>query len=184
MPDDHTSPRFAELIGPVTPLKDKAQHPGFAPQRPASASLPRRRQAAQGARTAPRARGEVVCFNFDNIPAERFLAMQRGELPFARILDLHGYYVAEALTLLDDALYQRQNRRREIWLIIHGKGRNSPTHDRAPLKQGVVDLLCQHPAVAALCSLHDSDRESGALCIDVHIGPSPRHARKPNPNKS
>lgn len=165
MPDDI---RFAELIGAVMPISHKAQHPDFAPTPAPSPSLMRKRQAAQGARAIPKRSAGGVRFNFDDIPAERFAAMQRGDLPFARVVDLHGYFVDEGVTRLDDALYQRQNRRREIWLIIHGKGRNSPAHDRAPLKQAVIDLLCQHPAVAALVSLHDSDRDSGALCADIH----------------
>lgn len=165
--------RFADLIGAVTPMPHKAQHPDFARPPVPNAAHARRRQAAEGSRPVPLRRADSVRFNFDDIPAERFAAMRQGDVPFARIIDLHGYFVDEGITLLDDALYQRRNRRREIWLVIHGKGRNSPAHDRAPLKQAVIDLLCQHPAIAALVSLQDSARESGALCIDVHP------ARKP-----
>lgn len=160
--------RFADLIGPIIPLRRQEPQIDRTPPRPPSASVLRRRQAAQGARPVPLRAPGGVRFNFDGIPAERFAAMQHGDLPVARIIDLHGYFVDEGVTLLEDALYQRRNRRREIWLIIHGKGRNSPAHDRAPLKQAVIDMLCQHPAVAALVSLQDSDRDSGALCADVH----------------
>ncbi|MDO4776014.1 MAG: Smr/MutS family protein [Cardiobacteriaceae bacterium] len=174
MPDEKTeSLSFAELVGNVTPLAHKDKHPHFARprQRPVAQAL-QRRLAAQGMRPAPVARRhDAVMFNLDGIPAERFTAMQRGELPFARIIDLHGYYVADGIARLDDALHQRRNRHGEIWLIIHGKGRNSPAHDRAPLKQAVIDFLCRHPAVAALCSLPDRDRDSGALCIDVYRKP-------------
>lgn len=179
MPDEKTEHiSFAELVGSVTPLAQKNEHPHFAPsrQRPVAQAL-QRRLAAQGVRPAPvTRRHDAVMFNLDGIPAARFIAMQRGELPFARIIDLHGYYVADGIARLDDALHQRRNRHGEIWLIIHGKGRNSPAHDRAPLKQAVIDFLCRHPAVAALCSLPDRDRDSGALCIDVYRRP---HMRTP-----
>lgn len=161
---------FAELVGAVKPLAGKPEHPGFArtSPRPVAQAL-RRRLAAESRRPdLPWPRGRQLSLNLDGIPAARFAAMQRGELPYARIIDLHGYYVADGLSRLDDALHQRRNRHAEVWLIIHGKGRNSPAHDRAPLKEAVIDLLCQHPAVAALCALADSDRDSGALCIEVH----------------
>lgn len=168
MPDDIP---FADLIGAVDPIARKAQHPDFAQIPRATRAQLRRRQAAQGTpRTADMRLAGALALNFDDIPAEQFLAMRRGAVIFAKTFDLHGYFVDEGVTLLDDALHARKNRSREIWLVIHGKGRNSPAHDRAPLKHAVIDLLCRHPAVAALCALSDRDHDSGALCIAVHPG--------------
>ncbi|MDO5091222.1 MAG: Smr/MutS family protein [Cardiobacteriaceae bacterium] len=175
MPAEKADPphTFADLIGAVIPIRSPEAHPQFARKapRPAAQAL-QRRLAAQGTRPALLVRPrDAVALNLDGIPGERFTAMQRGELPYARIIDLHGHYVADGIVRLDDALHQRNNRHGEIWLIIHGKGRNSPAHDRAPLKQAVIDFLCRHPAVAALCSLPDRDRDSGALAIDVYRKP-------------
>jgi len=65
------------------------------------------------------------------------------------------------------SLLKRKNRRAECWVIVHGKGRNSPHYDRAPLKQAVLDLLLRHPAVNALATIIDSDGYSGAVSVEI-----------------
>ena len=82
-------------------------------------------------------------------------------------IDLHGFFVDEALRYLGDMLDERRNRRAECWVIVHGKGRNSPHYDRAPLKQAVLDLLLRHPAVNALATIIDSDGYSGAVSVEI-----------------
>ena len=85
----------------------------------------------------------------------------------ARFARLHGFFVDEALRYLGDMLDERRNRRAECWVIVHGKGRNSPHYDRAPLKQAVLDLLLRHPAVNALATIIDSDGYSGAVSVEI-----------------
>ena len=157
--------RFADLVGTVTPLKTPPLAEGFGRQ---AKILQRRRIEAQRVRHAADIR-ETLSVNLAHIPDIRFRALGAGRLPLAREIDLHGFFVDEALRYLGDMLDERQNRREECWLVVHGKGRNSPHYDRAPLKLAVLDLLLRHPAVNALVSVHDWDGFSGAVRIEVGI---------------
>ncbi|MDO4642474.1 MAG: Smr/MutS family protein [Cardiobacteriaceae bacterium] len=153
---------FADLIGRVTPLQTPLQNENFGKH---LKILQRRRIDAQRIRHVENTQEEQ--HNLTHIPAPRFHALCRGKLPIAREIDLHGFYVDEALRYLYDLLDERKNRRSECWLIIHGKGRNSPHYDQAPLKQAVLNMLLQHSAVNALSSIIDQDGNSGAVFIDV-----------------
>ena len=157
--------RFADLIGAVTPLQTPPLVEGFGRR---SKILQRRRIEAQRVRHAADIR-ETLSVNLAQIPDARFRALCAGRLPLAREIDLHGFFVDEALRYLGDMLDERQNRREECWLVVHGKGRNSPHYDRAPLKQAILDLLLRHPAVNALASICDKDGFSGAACIEVRV---------------
>ena len=154
--------RFADLVGIVTPLKTPPQAEDFGKQ---AKILQRRRIEAQRIRhaTAP----QEARHNLAAIPDARFHALCAGRLPVAREIDLHGFFVDEALRYLGDMLDERRNRRAECWVIVHGKGRNSPHYDRAPLKQAVLDLLLRHPAVNALATIVDSDGYSGAVSVEI-----------------
>lgn len=155
--------RFADLIGTVTPLQTPPMAEDLGRQ---AKILQRRRIEAQRIRHAADIR-ETLSVNLAHIPEGRFHALCAGRLPLAREIDLHGLFVDEALRYLGDMLDERQNRREECWLVIHGKGRNSPHYDRAPLKQAILDMLLRHPAVNALASVHDQDGLSGAVRIAV-----------------
>ena len=157
--------RFADLIGTVTPLETPPRAEGFGRR---TKILQRRRIEAQRVRHAADIR-ETLAVNLAQIPDARFRALCAGRLPLAREIDLHGFFVDEALRYLGDMLDERQNRREECWLVVHGKGRNSPHYDRAPLKQAILDLLLRHPAVNALTGVLDQDGLSGAVCIEVGI---------------
>jgi len=154
--------RFADLIGAVTPLKTPPQAEDFGKQ---AKILQRRRIEAQ------RIRHDITPqdtrYNLAAIPDARFAALCAGRLPVAREIDLHGFFVDEALRYLGDLLEERRNRRTECWVVVHGKGRNSPQYDRAPLKQAVLDLLLRHPAVNALATIIDSDGYSGAVAVEI-----------------
>ena len=164
---------FADLIGTVTPLKTPLLAEGFGRQ---AKILQRRRIEAQRIRQAADIR-ETLAVNLAHIPEGRFRALAAGRLPLAREIDLHGFFVDEALRYLGDMLGERKNRREECWLVVHGKGRNSPHYDRAPLKQAVLDMLLRHPAVNALVSVHDKDGLSGAAWIEVGAGKTGRNTR-------
>ena len=165
--------RFADLIGAVTPLQTPPLVEGFGRR---SKILQRRRIEAQRVRHAADIR-ETLSVNLAQIPDARFRALCAGRLPLAREIDLHGFFVDEALRYLGDMLDERQNRREECWLVVHGKGRNSPHYDRAPLKQAILDLLLRHPAVNALTGVLEQDGLSGAVCIEVGIGRTGRNPR-------
>ena len=154
--------RFADLVGAVTPLKTPPPAEDFGKQ---AKILQRRRIEAQRIRHS--ADPQETRHNLAAIPDARFHALCAGRLPVAREIDLHGFFVDEALRYLGDLLDERRNHRSECWIVVHGKGRNSPHYDRAPLKQAVLELLLRHPAVNALASIVDSDGYSGAVSVEV-----------------
>lgn len=153
---------FAELLGPVRPIKKTARTPVFGKKRKSCRQL---RHDAQHMRLPTRHQRHDIDENFAAIPAALFAAMGSGKLRHQRIIDLHGLFVDEAVTVLRDALSLRRNHRLCLWLIVHGKGKHSPKYDRAPLKHAVIDLLRRHPAVAAIRAVRDRDRDSGAVLI-------------------
>lgn len=104
--------------------------------------------------------------NLEPIDPQRFEALRRGWLHIHQELDLHGFFVDEALRFLQDILDERDNFQPEIWVIIHGKGRNSE-EQQAVLKQAVWDFLQQHHAVSAIAPVMDSRLESGAIYVAV-----------------
>lgn len=160
--DEETS--FASLIGPVTPFPKPQQSPNFGKPRKTRQQI---RREAQLTRQLAAQLPPSIDANFDSIPEELFQNMTREKTRYQRVFDCHGKTVAEAKTSLQDALASRDNRRLALWLVIHGKGNNSPKYDRAPIKYAVLDLLRRHPAVAAIRARYDSDQQSGAVVIAV-----------------
>lgn len=162
MPTDE----FSKLIGRVIPLKTIPVSPDFGKKPKVRAH---RKIDAQNNRSndfpQPYTTTTTIIENYDNIPTATIYAMQREAVHMERIIDLHGLFVDEALRLLDDALIERRNRRPVYWQIIHGKGRNSPIYDKAPLKAQVIEHLRTHSAISALVSIHDSRGESGAVMV-------------------
>lgn len=155
---------FAELIGTITPLKAQNTDPEFGKQRKIKQSL---RIATQNHQPSPQRHYDRITLNYDNLTVQQLWHIQQLRIPLAREIDLHGYFVDDAINRLQDALNERRNRRPEYWLIIHGKGKNSPYYDKAPLKNAIYDTLSQHHAIGALVSIHDKQNESGALVIRV-----------------
>ena len=153
--------RFADLVGIVTPLKTPPQAEDFGKQ---AKILQRRRIEAQRIRhaTAP----QEARHNLAAIPDARFHALCAGRLPVAREIDLHGFFVDEALRYLQDLIDERSNFRPEIWTVIHGKGKE----EIAPLKIAVWQLLQRHPAVIAIAPVLDYRGESGAVQIEIKRG--------------
>lgn len=154
--------RFADLIADVKPLRTPAAADGFGRTPKIRQTL---RIAAQNHRAPPEQ--QPAGHNADGITALQLQHMREIRVPLAREIDLHGYYVDDALRLLADFLNERRNRRPEYWLIVHGKGKNSPHYDIAPLKTAILDSLHSHPAVGALVSATDSRGESGAAVVRI-----------------
>ena len=91
--------RFADLVGAVTPLKTPPQAEDFGKQ---AKILQRRRIEAQRIRHS--ADPQETRHNLAAIPDARFHALCAGRLPVAREIDLHGFFVDEALRYLGDML--------------------------------------------------------------------------------
>ncbi len=111
-------------------------------------------------------RAEVGAFeplNLENMDEGRFRRLRANQLPVAREIDLHGFLVDEAQRYLQDLIDERQNRRAEIWTVIHGKGRETT----APLKLAIWALLQRHPAITALAPVIDARGEVGAVNVEV-----------------
>lgn len=153
---------FAKLVGRVEPIKRPDIAPGFS--RPPKKQL--KRKPCQRDNMHYRAQ-ETLYHNFERISGTLFRQMRMGKVHCSDHFDLHGMLVNEAVNYLKNAFELRRNRHLVCWQIIHGKGRRSPDYDRAPLKHAILEILLNHPAVAAIASVIDSDGASGAVIIAV-----------------
>jgi len=90
--------------------------------------------------------------------------LQKGRIPPADSLDLHGLRVKEARPIFTRFLQQAHHKERRCILIIHGKGRESA--DQQPvLKQKTNQWLRQFPFVLAFCSAAYFDGGTGATYV-------------------
>lgn len=80
-------------------------------------------------------------------------------------LDLHGMTQEEARKAIIDFIAMQVAAKRTHLLVIHGKGRNSPTAEPAILKNLTNHLLRQLDPVLAFCSAQTHDGGTGALYI-------------------
>lgn len=150
---------FARLVGPVRPLKKVWN--GLE-QRPPKLKNWRKIEAQ-----SYRADGTIFhALNLEQMSEGRFRRLVAGELESVREIDLHGFFVDEALRYLQDLIDERSNFRAEIWTIVHGKGKR----EIAPLKIAVWQLLQQHPAIVAIVPVLDYRGESGAVQIEIKGG--------------
>jgi len=90
--------------------------------------------------------------------------LQRGRIPPANSLDLHGLRVRQAQPLFIRFLKQAQQRQLRCVLIIHGKGRES-AKSQPVLKQKTNQWLRQFPFVLAFCSAAYFDGGTGATYV-------------------
>lgn len=99
-----------------------------------------------------------------SIPKKRFAALQKGDIPWQRRLDLHGLTPEQAserlLHFIQDAFVQSERN----LLIIHGKGGRQP--EKAPILKNLVNhWLPQIPEVLAFHSAAPKDGGNGALYV-------------------
>ncbi len=153
---------FAQLVGEVEQIRLPAVSPNFGNTRKTRQQI---RIDAQHVRNHPRFNDRPVAENFDDLPTPLFQAMGHGRLHYTRVIDLHGQTVDQATRYLNDALSNRRNRHLTFWLVVHGKGRNSPAYDKAPVKNAVLETLRRHPGISAIHALLDRDADSGAVVI-------------------
>ena len=90
--------------------------------------------------------------------------LRRGRLAIEADLDLHGRFVADALTALSRFLDESRRLRRRCVRIVHGKGFGS-TGGRAVMKANVDRWLRTRSEVLAFCSAIPPDGGTGALYV-------------------
>ena len=157
-----TDSDFASLIGQVKSIKKPDVAPTFGRKPPRRI----KRRMRERERVQYREQAQLS-HNFDRIGSLLFHQMCQGRAHCSECIDLHGMYVSDGINYLRDMIEMRRNRHLTCWHIIHGKGSRSPHYDRAPLKHAVIELLLNHPAVAAIATQHDSDGTSGAVIIAI-----------------
>jgi len=90
--------------------------------------------------------------------------LQRGRIPPAEKIDLHGLRVKQARPAFTRFINQAHQKQLRCVLIIHGKGRESA--DQQPvLKQKTNQWLRQFPFVLAFCSAAYFDGGTGATYV-------------------
>ncbi len=94
--------------------------------------------------------------------------LKRGSYPAQAYLDLHGYGIDEARSLLQQFLFETQQQSLRCVVVIHGKGINSPGGESV-LRALTRNWLRQHPEVLAFCP--DQSGESGAVKVLLKIRP-------------
>jgi DNA-nicking Smr family endonuclease len=103
---------------------------------------------------------EIVNYAKNGISTKIIKQMQRGDISYAPILDLHGHTIIEACELMSQFMYHHQNE--HFIHIIHGKGYRSKDN-MSVLKTQVVSFLTQHPQVIAFNSCPAKDGGTGAI---------------------
>ncbi len=170
---------FHRLMNGVTPLDSKARVPTVAS---VERSLPRK--TIEGARVeeadATLRLAELAQSKFEvvddgihaegkvqGVPPDLMRKLRRGQLPIDARLDLHGKRAEEAKNSLAEFLRAMRTRGEKCVLVIHGKGRHSPSGE-AVLRGEMSAWLSQGPAsasVAAFSSQMDPDGESGSMLV-------------------
>jgi len=107
---------------------------------------------------------EELLFVQPGVQKRVFRELQKGRIPPAKSLDLHGLRVKQAQPIFIRFLEQARQRQLRCVLIIHGKGRESA--DQQPvLKQKTNQWLRQLPFVLAFCSAAYFDGGTGATYV-------------------
>lgn len=90
--------------------------------------------------------------------------LRRGVWPIQDRLDLHGNNTDVARRLLQEFLYQAQQRDLRCVLVIHGKGINSQGGEGI-LRRLTRHWLMQHAQVLAYCDAPAKEGGSGAVLL-------------------
>jgi DNA-nicking Smr family endonuclease len=98
------------------------------------------------------------------IPRKRFFALQKGEIPWEKKLDLHGLTSSHAADKLLQCIRESTHQGLRCLLIIHGKGGRN--HEEAPILKNLVNhWLSQIPQVLAFHSALAKDGGAGAVYV-------------------
>ncbi len=156
---------FQQAIQGVEPLQQDKAPPFRRPRRPRP--LP---PETTSATTSPALAdmdidtAEELLFVRPGVQKRVMRELQRGRIPPADSLDLHGLRVRQAQPVFIRFLKQAQQRQLRCVLIIHGKGRES-TDNQPVLKQKTNQWLRQFPFVLAFCSAAYFDGGRGATYV-------------------
>jgi DNA-nicking Smr family endonuclease len=103
-----------------------------------------------------------------NVSDKQMQNLQQGIFPKPAVLDLHGLTENEAMTRLNDFIYQSQKTKITVVLIIHGKGNRNNLHSPI-LKNTVNEQLRRLDAVLAFCSARSEDGGNGAVYVMLKV---------------
>ena len=90
--------------------------------------------------------------------------LAKGEVPFTRRLDLHGYYLLEAYQALRAFITSSHAAGHRCVLVIHGKGQ-SATGGHGVIKQNIGQLLAEQACVLAYHSAVPRHGGTGAVYV-------------------
>ncbi len=94
---------------------------------------------------------------------KQFKALQRGELPVERVLDIHGMTLATAAEQVPRWLSQCQQQGFRVVRLIHGQGRNP---NKPSVKQLIREGLLHIPhLILAFCEAPVSQGSTGATLV-------------------
>lgn len=155
---------FRAAVGAVQPLAEQNR---IEPQR-----LPRRAMFRQPLATA-HIPDNLSDFSAESAPDEylgnglsrmTLRKLRRGVWTIQDRLDLHGNNTDAARRLLQEFLYQAQQRDLRCVLVIHGKGMNSQG-GQGVLRKLTRHWLTQHAQVLAYCDAPPREGGSGAVVL-------------------
>jgi len=158
---------FQEAVQGIEPLQQDKAPPFRKPRRPEP--LPPEVKSQPASVTPSLAdmdieTPEALLFVQPGVQKRVIRELQRGRIPPADTLDLHGLRVRQAQPVFIRFLKQAQQRQLRCVLIIHGKGRES-AENQPVLKQKTNQWLRQFPFVLAFCSAAYFDGGSGATYV-------------------
>ncbi len=155
---------FQEAVQGVKPLQQESTLPYRKPRRPEP--LPPEVEPKQRSTLADMdiETAEELLFVRPGVQKRVMRALQKGHIPPADSLDLHGLRVRQAQPVFIRFLKQAQQRQLRCVLIIHGKGRES-ANNQPVLKQKTNQWLRQFPFVLAFCSATHFDGGTGATYV-------------------
>lgn len=163
---------FAEAMATSKPLAKKKR---LVENKKAADSTNLAYRRYQASRTAPNTNSMLIVnaessllFCRANVTDKKMQQLQQGLFPKPPMLDLHGLTENEAMARVNDFIYQSQQRKMSIVLIIHGKG--SRNHSHAPILKNAVNEQLRHlDAVLAFCSARSEDGGNGAVYVLLNV---------------
>jgi len=108
---------------------------------------------------------EEIAFFRPGIQKKRLQQLKKSHVSNNTTLDLHGMTQEEAHQAIIHFIEKQLAEKQQTLLIIHGKGKNSPTTQPATLKNLTNHLLRQLDPVLAFCSAQPYDGGTGALYV-------------------
>ena len=109
-------------------------------------------------------RGENVLFARAGLQKKQIRRLQRGEIPYEDVLDLHGMTSRQAEEMLDNFVGQACLAKSKCILVIHGKGYRSENR-QGVLKPLTVHWLKESSLIQAFCSTLPRDGGTGAVYV-------------------